>query len=125
NSTVSSCVWNVSRSVGDDLVNWQAGRERVVDGLRAARAWAAPRVTRRRILLGFGALAALLMLSLSVEALIRGRLDDPFARMPSALYTRPVAWNGGEAEPVMIAPIGDAPSEWREPVPLAEIPVHL
>ena len=106
-------------------MNWQGIRDQLRTSLGTVRSWLAKHVTRRRVLLAVGGALAALLLGVSLEALFRGRLGTPAERLPSALYTRPVSWTGDDVAPVMIAPLGDAPHEWREPVPLAELPVHL
>lgn len=87
--------------------------------------WLRRHVTRRRILLSVTTAFALTMLGVSVEAVVRGRLVAPEARLPSALWTRPVAWDGSENAAVPLGTVDGSAMEWREPVPLAELPPHL
>lgn len=106
-------------------MNWQATKERVLSRSRSGWAWLRARVTRRRLVLGALAAAVLFAFGVSVEALLRARLDTPSERVPSAIYTRPVAWDGRERAPVWLGNIGDGPTEWRTPVLLADVPPHL
>jgi penicillin-binding protein 1B len=61
------------------------------------------------------------------EAAVRARLDAPEARIPTTLYTRPVAWGqrGGRAERVPIGTLVDGAAEWRVPVRLDDVPDRL
>ncbi|HET9134182.1 MAG TPA: transglycosylase domain-containing protein [Gemmatimonadales bacterium] len=62
-----------------------------------------------------------------VEAFVRAELGAPETRLPSALYTRPVAWRD-DGEPVRPVPIGSldgAPLEARLVVALDDMPEVL
>jgi penicillin-binding protein 1B len=60
------------------------------------------------------------------EALVRGHLVPPSARVPSALYTRPVAWGDDERRgAVAIASLNASLNEARDPVELRDVPRHL
>lgn len=73
-----------------------------------------------------GAGAALACLAIAGEAITRGRLVPPAERVPSALYTRPVAWgDGDDAAPAAIGFLDRTLNEEREPVALRDIPPHL
>ncbi len=68
--------------------------------------------------------------AISVDAFVRGRLVSPADRVPTALYTRPVPWEGGgrvggQRPPAVIGGLDANPLEHRIPVRLAEIPSHL
>lgn len=61
------------------------------------------------------------------EAAVRARLDNPAGRVPTMLYTRPVAWGsaGARGGPVPIASLTGGLGESRVPVRLIDIPDHL
>lgn len=83
------------------------------------------RLHPRIVVLALGGGAVLGTAVVTGEALIRARLGAIEDRVPSALVTRSVAWDGSPAEATVLAPVAGAPSERREPVPLAEFPDHL
>jgi penicillin-binding protein 1B len=71
--------------------------------------------------------AALGVLTIGAEALVRAKLAAPRDRLPTALYTRPVPWRG-DAErhaPIAIGTLDGAVLEQRIPVELSELPDHL
>lgn len=93
------------------------------EALTSLRARVSFRLLRRLTL----AVTALGFLAITAEALIRGRLRSPEERIPTALYTRPVAW-GQAAEPrppLAIGTLDGTALEQRIPVHLAELPGHL
>ena len=97
--------------------------QRCREALAALRARVSFRLLRR---LTF-ALAATGFLAVTTEAVIRGKIQDPQARIPTALYTRPVPW-GGDGErraPIALATLDGAALEQRIPVNLSELPDHL
>lgn len=91
----------------------------------AVRGWLRAHVTLRRVAAVLAVVTVLVAFSVSVEALLRARLGPITARVPTALYTRPVAWDGGNAAPLRIGPVAGAANERRAPVPLERIPRHL
>src|SRR5512135_2581727 len=85
------------------------------------------RVPWRLVGRGVLAVAALGFVAIMAEAVVRARLDQPRERIPTALYTRPIAWNG-EREPrppIAIGTVAGGPLERRIPVELSEVPRHL
>jgi penicillin-binding protein 1B len=95
---------------------------------RAAAAinWLRPRLTRRRVFIALGVSASAGIIAVLGEAIARAHLQPPLARVPSALYTRPVAWgNGDNPGAVQVGPIDIDIQEWREPVELRYLPRHL
>lgn len=113
-------------------MTWQTIRERsrqTLDKSRALFAAVRARLTWRRIVGWSVALATLALGTATIEALIRAKLAPSGARLPTALYTRPVAWGAehddedeSAARPVMIDVLGDGPQEARVPLPLRVIP---
>lgn len=106
-------------------MNWLAVGAQLGPRLAAGREW-----LRARLRPGPVALLALLALVLfafavSTEALVRARLVPSAERVPTALYTRPVAWDGRPADPVVIGNLRGGTREWRIPVSLDEVPPHL
>jgi 1A family penicillin-binding protein len=80
--------------------------------------------------------AVFIVVAVTGEAVVRGRLVPPAERAPSALYTRPVAWseNDGqwrapdaddESASVVIGSLNGGPTEERIPVRLRDVPKHL
>jgi 1A family penicillin-binding protein len=66
------------------------------------------------------------ILAICYEAAIRGRLDSPMERLPTALYTRPTAWGSDEeTEPVPIGSLLGELAEYRVPIRLDQVPDHL
>lgn len=102
---------------------WQAIRSRMT----ATRDWLRPRLTRRRI--GLAALLLLVTGTLAVvlEAAIRGHLGPIDSRVPTAIYTRPVAWGTGSERgaAVRLGTLADGPDELRIPTPLDDFPDHV
>jgi penicillin-binding protein 1B len=89
-------------------------------------AWRA-RIPMRRVGRGILALTAIGFLAITAEAVVRARLGPPRDRLLTALYTRPVAWNG-EREPrppLAIGTVDGGPLERRIPVDLSDVPEHL
>lgn len=86
-------------------------------------------VTSRRFRVVVGALVVLSFCAVSLEALIRARIDLPSSRLPSAIYTRATPWGEGEdgarRMPVAIGTLDGAALEERIPVGLRELPDHL
>jgi penicillin-binding protein 1B len=77
------------------------------------------------VILGVFGAGLLVAAVTTAEALIRSRIHSPADRMPTALYTRPVAWGRDESRPVAIAPVDGAPREYRIPMALSDLPDHL
>ncbi len=101
----------------------QAIVQRGRDIVRAVRARLSLRLVGRLTLV----IAALGMLAIGAEAVVRARLVAPTDRLPTALYTRPVPW-GGDGErrpPVAIGTVDGAAMERRVPVALSDLPDHL
>ena len=67
------------------------------------------------------------VLGIAGDAAFRARLEDPEARMPTTVYTRPVPWGAerGRRAPVAIGVIDDRLAEQRIPVRLEAVPDHL
>jgi len=91
--------------------------------LRSLRARVSLRLLRRVSL----AFVIFSIVAIGTEAVVRARLRGPRERMPSALYTRPVPWNGGREQrrPIAIGGLGSGPMERRVPVELGDVPAHL
>lgn len=106
-------------------MTWQATKERLHLRFAQARTWLATHVTRRRLLIATALGSTTLLFALAVEAMLRARLGDPASRVPTSLYTRPVAWSGDDTAPVAIGTLNGSATESRVPVPLAEMPIHL
>lgn len=96
-------------------------KERIVQMAGRIRQRLRPRI----VVLGLAAGAVLGAGVLATEALIRARLGAIGDRVPSALLTRPVAWDGSPAAVTVLAPVAGAPLERREPIPLGDLPDHL
>ena len=103
-------------------MTWQSIRQWFSEQLPALRA----RITRRLVWRVSLALIAIAMVSISTEALVRAHVPDPRSRIPTELYTRPVAW-GANPEARSPIPIGaiDGPVEERYPVSLHDVPASL
>lgn len=90
------------------------------------RARTSPRRALAALALGAGIVLAVGAVGVATEALIRARIVPPSARVPSALYTRPVAWTDGDRDAaVVIGPLNPALNEERIPVRLEDVPEHL
>ncbi|HEV8599273.1 MAG TPA: transglycosylase domain-containing protein [Gemmatimonadales bacterium] len=102
-------------------------RQELVPPWRGALASLRARVSARRLVRLTLAVTALSFLALATEAVMRGRLSSPAARMPTAFYTRPRPWGGtGERRaPLPIGTPNGAALELRIPVRLGELPDHL
>ncbi|MDZ4258762.1 MAG: PBP1A family penicillin-binding protein [Gemmatimonadales bacterium] len=83
------------------------------------------RVRPRTVVLALAAGMAVGTVVVAAEALVRARLGSIDDRVPSALVTRPVGWDGSPARAILVAPVAGAPSERREPVAIGEFPDHL
>lgn len=105
-------------------MNWQGVKDRVRTAAVAFRDWWKREVTRRRVLLAGTAGTAALLVGVTVEALIRARIPEPGARVPTALYTRPAS-GGGTRQAVPIGPVEGAALESRVPLRLDDYPAHL
>ena len=106
-------------------MTWQATKERLQLGFAHGRTWLATHVTRKRIIIGTLLTGTAMLFALSVEAMLRARLGVPESRVPTSLYTRPVAWDGSDAAPVAIGTLNGGTTESRIPVRLDQVPVHL
>jgi penicillin-binding protein 1B len=106
-------------------MTWQAVTERIRQGAQAGRAWCGREVTARRLTLAVALSGLAFAVGITIEALIRARLPDAGARLPSALYTRPEAWNSRGGTPVALATVSGDPMEYRIPVRLDKVPGHL
>src|SRR5262245_33820483 len=98
--------------------------QRTREGLAAVRARISFRLIRRVVLIS----AALGLLAVASEALVRGKLQSPQSRTPTALYTRPVPWHSRDGEarpPVAIGTLDGAALEQRLPVRLPQVPDNL
>lgn len=103
------------------MMTWPALRQRALEiGGRIRQ-----RVRLRLVVLGLAGVAVAGTGAVTVEALWRARLGSIEDRVPTALVTRPAAWDGGRAVPVAFAPVAGAPLERREPIALRELPDHL
>src|SRR5690606_4035279 len=106
-------------------MNWLAVGAHVGPRLAAGRDWFRARLRPGPVAL-FALLATVLFASaVSTEALIRARLGPPHERVPTAIYTRPVGWDGRSGEPVAIGNLRGNAREWRVPGSLDDIPPHL
>lgn len=101
-------------------------RQSIVERSRTLLAEFRTRFPFRRLLLWSGATVAVGSLAIGVEALVRGVLDSPSNRVPTALYTRIAPWADGDDRPIPIAlgTIDGSPMEARVPVRLRDIPEH-
>ncbi|HEU5219309.1 MAG TPA: PBP1A family penicillin-binding protein [Gemmatimonadales bacterium] len=101
----------------------QAMIQRCREALLSLRA----RVPLRLVVRSTLALTLLGTVAIGTEAVFRARLVAPAARVPTALYTRPVPWggNGERRAPISIGNVGDGAAERRVPVALADLPDHL
>lgn len=106
-------------------MTWRDWRNRIRGAAVAAWAWRVRVLTRRRIVWAAAGGVSALLLGVSAEAFLRAHIPDPAARAPSALYTRPTAWNGAERASLAIGTLDGGAVEWRMPVRLAELPDHL
>jgi penicillin-binding protein 1B len=97
--------------------------QRCRDALAALRGRVSFRLLRRLTL----ALAATGLLAITTEAVIRGKLPRPEARIPTALYTRPEPWHGrGERRPpIALGTLDGTALEQRVPIRLSQLPDHL
>jgi len=70
---------------------------------------------------------ALALLAIAGEAAFRARLVPPLARVPTAIYTRPVPWSGDDERraPIPIGGLRESLAEDRAPVEIERIPKHL
>ncbi|MDX2262672.1 MAG: PBP1A family penicillin-binding protein [Gemmatimonadales bacterium] len=103
-------------------------RQALVQWLRDRYAAIRPRLTARRI---GGTVAVAMMVGtagIAIEAAIRAHLGPAEARLPTALYARPVPWGAeGEAaeSPTPIALLTASALESRRPVTLDDVPESL
>jgi penicillin-binding protein 1B len=97
--------------------------QRCRDALAALRARVSFRLLRR---LTF-ALATTGLLAVTTEAIIRGKLKSPEARIPTGLYTRPVPWGGVRVRrpAIPLGTLDGSALEQRIPLRLSELPDHL
>lgn len=119
--------------------------------LSRAAAWIRAHVTRRRVTRGVLAGALVAVVGVTGEAFLRARIVPPAERAPSALYTRPVAWDGSQDDreanreanredgredgreddrgnddaATLIGPVSPELRESRDPVALGDVPQHL
>ena len=107
----------------EPTMTWQANWTRIRAGLASAGTWLNWRVVRRLA----GATAAAGLLSTGFEAMVRAKLDRPLARIPTAIYSRPIRWGAasGRATPILVAAVDEARAERRTPVVLHDVPRHL
>lgn len=106
-------------------MTWQAAKERIGRSAAAGWAWCRREVTARRVVLALTLSGLAFVAGVTIEALIRARIPSADARVPSALYTRPEAWNSRGGTPVALATVHGDPMEYRVPVRLRDIPDHL
>ncbi len=104
-------------------MTWEAVRTRCREALFAVRG-RFPMKTVRRLLVGTAALG---LLAIAGEAAVRARLEPALARIPTAIYTRPVPWGSRQdrRSPVPIGAVQEQLAEERIPVELGEVPNHL
>ena len=103
-------------------MQWSAVKTKLLAGSAALRR----RVNLRLISKLAIATAALGFLLISIEAIIRARIEPPLARMPTALYTRAEPWGGGDRRPpVAIGGLAGMPDERRIPVSIADVPDRM
>lgn len=101
-------------------MSWQVAAARSREVLSTLKSRISRRVVIKAALITF----AVSFLALGLEAVIRARLDLPDRRVPSALYTRPVAWRGNSDRPAAV-PIGTVDGsalDERIPVTLNQVP---
>jgi penicillin-binding protein 1B len=103
-------------------MNWQAIGTRLRSGLSSLRRVFTSRLTLRLI----SAAAAIGCLTIGLEAAIVARLDGPLSRVPTAIYSRPAPWGGGERTgALLLAAADDRLTELRIPVARRQVPDHL
>jgi len=104
-------------------MTWQALSDRIRSGASTLRT----RVNFKLISRLAVGTTALGLLAVAAEAAFRAKLSSPIARMPTAIYTRPVPWGSdGEREaPVAIGAIGESVAELRIPITRREVPDRL
>ncbi len=104
-------------------MTWQALWTRTRSGLAALRA----RVTLRLIRRLAAVTAGVGFLTIAAEAGLRAKLEPSLARVPTALYTRPVPWgeDGDRGAPIAIGAVDDRLKERRIPVARRAVPDHL
>jgi len=106
-------------------------RQALVLRCREALAWFRARVSLKRVVRFAFGFTAFGFLAITTEALIRGKLEAPETRIPTALYTRPVPWRGAgdqrapSPSPIAIGTLDGEAMEQRIPVALGELPDHL
>ncbi len=104
------------------MQSWQAIKSRCSSALGKIRGTVTARRVRRGIALAF----VVGVLAIGLEAVIRGHLVAPEARMPTALYTRPVSWGDGDrGAAVPIGTIDGGTREERIPTRLGDFPDEL
>ena len=100
-------------------MTWQAVGARVREIAAAIRS----RVTFRLVRHIAIAITGLGFLSAGVEALLRAHIDDPFARAPTTLFTRPQPWGeGASGRPMVLGTVGQGMEEQRVVVGIAKVP---
>ncbi|HEY4099329.1 MAG TPA: transglycosylase domain-containing protein [Gemmatimonadales bacterium] len=113
-------------------MDWQRIRERLGEGWPRVRS----AITLRRTAIVVGVLSIIGFGVITSEAVMRARLESPMSRVPSTIYTRPVAWtegsdgsDGGVSDTgnaaVAIGTLDGAPMEERIPVTLRNVPRSL
>lgn len=104
------------------MQSWQALSSRArAFAQRLRGAVTARRLRRALVVATLGSLVAI-----GLEAAIRGHLVAPEARLPTALYTRPVSWGGGDrSAAIPIGTVDGGIEEERVPTRLADFPDEL
>lgn len=106
-------------------MTWQGTKDRIRHAATAGWQWCRREITPRRVVAGMALATLALLVTVTVEALVRARIPSAAERAPSALYTRPESWNGSGGAPVALAALHEGVAEYRLPVALDEIPDHL
>ncbi len=106
-------------------MNWQGAKDRVRGAAVVLWDGWKREVTVSRVALAMAICTMALFLGLTAEALLRARIPEAAARMPTTLYTRASTGDGASRRPIPIGPIEGAAVEARVPFPLEEFPAHL
>ncbi|MGH7562660.1 MAG: transglycosylase domain-containing protein [Gemmatimonadales bacterium] len=103
-------------------------RQAIALRLREAAAAVRGRLTWKRVAGAVVLVSVLGLVAVTAEAMMRARLGTAEERRPSALYTRPEPWDGGNRRgtaPLPLGTLNGSALEHRIPVALDDLPEHL
>ena len=106
-------------------MKWQSAKDRVRGAAVVLRDGWKQEVTGRRVVLGIVVATTALLLGVAAEALVRARLTESAARLPTALYSRPSSVAGDAQQSIPIGTLEGAALESRVPLELDAYPDHL